>query len=304
MIRFNLDNVRITEFGVGVDSDDSQTLFSMTVDAQVQRALIDMVRTTCNAMRESKANPAFYEPSEKYESVEYVTLPVDHHLAQRLRQIHSAANLSVNNSALEDPTNIVCYFARMVDGDGQRLTALRRATHFKGVLKSRLIRVVTDALRLVEEPVFRLDNDFDLLIESQTLHILRPSSFEFIGQLKTAVLAAVPQTIEALKTDLAFVNFESIALYASTHARAARYLASIRSRRDIGKIDRVSLQKMCQKTGVAVKVLDGRIVVDDGHVVGFLEVLDRRRYEVELVKDEPEQYRAASRQQLAQKGAG
>lgn len=32
--------------------------------------------------------------------------------------------------------------------------------------------------------------------------------------------------------------------------------------------------------------------------MGFLEVLDRRRYEIELVANSPEQYRAASRSKL------
>lgn len=32
--------------------------------------------------------------------------------------------------------------------------------------------------------------------------------------------------------------------------------------------------------------------------MGFLEVLDRRRYEVKLVPDEPEQFRAPSRTRL------
>ena len=39
-------------------------------------------------------------------------------------------------------------------------------------------------------------------------------------------------------------------------------------------------------------------MVDENHVMGFLEVLDRRRYEIELVANFPEQYRAASRSKL------
>jgi hypothetical protein len=32
--------------------------------------------------------------------------------------------------------------------------------------------------------------------------------------------------------------------------------------------------------------------------MGFLEVLDRRRYEINLVKNSPERYRAASRKKI------
>jgi hypothetical protein len=40
------------------------------------------------------------------------------------------------------------------------------------------------------------------------------------------------------------------------------------------------------------------IVVPKEHVLGFLEVLDRRLYEVELVRDSPEQFKATSRQKI------
>src|SRR2546426_481228 len=82
----------------------------------------------------------------------------------------------------DDPATVFCYFARLTDSKGRRLTALRRATQFKGVLKSRLLRLVTDSLKLVEDHIFKLDRDFDLLIDSANVHILRPSGFEFAGE--------------------------------------------------------------------------------------------------------------------------
>jgi hypothetical protein len=36
--------------------------------------------------------------------------------------------------------------------------------------------------------------------------------------------------------------------------------------------------------------------------MGLLEVLDRRRYEVELVKDSPERFKAASRRKIDASG--
>ena len=43
---------------------------------------------------------------------------------------------------------------------------------------------------------------------------------------------------------------------------------------------------------------NGYVSIAAGHEMGFLEVLDRRRYEVTLVKEEPEKYRAASRSKI------
>jgi hypothetical protein len=215
-----------------------------------------------------------------------------------MRELHQANNMMLDAAALSDSAAVFCYFVRMVDGKWQHLTALRRATQFKGILKSRLIRLTTDALKLVEDQVFRLDTDFDLLIDSKTVHILRPSGFEFAGNLQEAILQAVPKNIAAIEKDLPFVNFVDIAEYAAKHPRAARYLASIRGQRETNNIDKTALRKLCQQTGVDVQLQKGKIAVVDGHELGFLEVLDRRRYEVRLVKGTRERFLASSRRKI------
>jgi hypothetical protein len=50
---------------------------------------------------------------------------------------------------------------------------------------------------------------------------------------------------------------------------------------------------------VEVKESNGKLVVADDQVIGFLQVIDRRRYQVVLVKGSPERYAAASRQKIA-----
>jgi hypothetical protein len=186
----------------------------------------------------------------------------------------------------------------MTDSKGRRLTALRRATQFKGVLKSRLLRFVTDALKLIDDRVFKLDSDFDLLVNSQNVHILRPSGFEFAGKLQDAILTAVAKNVAAIQKDLAFVDFTAVQDYAGARPRAARYLASIRAQKEMKNIDKNALKKLCKETGVEVKEAKGKLLVDSNHIMGFLEVLDRRRYELELVKGSPERFRAASRRKL------
>ena len=175
---------------------------------------------------------------------------------------------------------------------------MRRATQFKGVLKSRLIRLHTNALKLIEDRVFKLDHDFDLLIDSENIHILRPSGFEFVGQLQEAIMAAVSTNVILLEGDLTFVDFDVIEKYASKHPRAARYLASIRSKNEAVNIDSERLQKLCADNGVELTVTNGTLSLEKKQVMGFLEVLDRRRYEIELVADMHEHYRAANRTKI------
>ena len=298
-LEFDVEKGEVTEFGIGRDDSTERTFSMVPVNAKVKEVLCDMVQATWNKMEQNEDGPAKYEPSEKHGSIEYLYVPLRDNLATSILELHEAVNLRVDGNELAnaDLSNIFCYFVRMRDQNDRRLTALRRATQFKGVLKSphKLIQIVNDTLRIVENRVFKLDSDFDLLADSNIVHILRPSGFEFIGKLQQAILDAVPQNIQVLQTDLTFVRFDSIEDYAIRHPRAARYLASIRGRKGTKRVDKTALEDYCKRTGVEVKESEGKITVSTGHEMGFLEVLDRRRYELELVRGQPERFRASSR---------
>lgn len=297
-LHFDLDEVRTVEFGVGLEVEHGQAFRLIPVDPGVQQALRRMAAATWAAMPASVDGPQQYEPSEKYGSTEYIYLPLNDDLARSMRELHKAENLQVDVEALSDDEHMFCYFARMTDRRDRRLTALRRATQFKGVLKSRLIRLFTDALGIIEDRVFKLDVDFDLLVDRSRVHILRPSGFEFAGKLQEAILAAVSENVRAIRRDLRFVDLTTIRKYASTHPRAARYLASIRAQREARNVDKGALKRWCSANGVIVRERNGLIVVSKEHVMGFLEVLDRRRYEVDLVPGSPERFKAASRRKI------
>lgn len=297
---FDLNAIRTVQFGVGRDDGDEHAFHNVMVDDGVQTALGEMAAETWVAMQQLTNEPVRYEPSEKHSGCEHVYLPLDDDLTVRMRNLHEAVNLDIDQNALDDTEAMFCYFAKFTDEQGRNLTALRRATQFKGVLKSRLIWQSGDALRLMDDRVFKLDKDFDLLIDNQRVHILRPSGFEFAGKLQEAILGAVAGNVATLHADLPFVHFAGIQDYASNHPRAARYLASIRSQQEVARIDRQHLFDACAATGVEVTEDGEQIIVDDRNVMGFLEVLDRRRYEVKLVPDESEQFRAPSRTRLHQ----
>lgn len=297
-VEFDLGKVTVTEFGVGRDDRNGQTFVTVPVDSDVQSALLEMAQATWDAMQNDEDGPTKYEPSEKHGSTEYLYLPVTDDKASSVLELHEATNLDIDAGALDEPADVFCYFVRLTDRNKRRLTALRRATQFKGVLKKRLIRFVSDSLKLIDDDVFKLDSDFDLLVDSANVHILRPSGFEFAGKLQQAILEAVPENIKAIRKDLAFVEFDGIEAYAGKHPRAARYLASIRGQEETRNIDKSLLKKLCNQTGVEIAEPRGKIVITGGHEMGFLEVLDRRRYEVSLVREKPERYRAASRKKI------
>jgi len=297
-LNFDFGSVTLTEFGVGYDEGDGQTFVAIPVDAAVQGALHEMVQDTWDAMQENEDGPAKYEPSEKHGSTEYLYLPLRDNFATTMRDLHQAANLNIRATVLDHPDDVFCYFVRLADDKQRRLTALRRASQFKGVLKKRLISFVSDSMKLIDDDVFKLDIEFDLLVDSANVHILHPSGFEFASKLQQAILAAVPENIKTIRKDIKFVDFDRIEAYAGKHPRAARYLASIQGQEETKNIDKALLKKLCKQTGVEVTESQSKVIVAVGHEMGFLEVLDRRRYEVSLVKEKPEQYRAASRKKI------
>lgn len=296
-ITFDLDAVSSTEFGVSRDTGGTPQFRLVPVDAAVQSALQAMARATQARFDASEDGPSAYVPSEKHGDTEYLITTAGSEFETIFRQLYEAENIPIDSGGLAEPEGISSYFARFIDRAGRRLTALRRASHFKGVLKSRLMQFSGDTLRLVEDKVFKLDTDFDLLVDSDQTHILRPNAFEVLGHLQQSVMAAVPTNVNAVAAELPFVDVAGMTDYAMTHVRAARYLASIRTQALAG-MDKALLLALCSHTGVETNEVNNQITPGDGHTLGFLEVLDRRRYQVELVPGNPERYRATSRKKL------
>src|SRR5690606_15355519 len=112
---FDLANVTHTEFGVGRDDGHGQTFAVLPIDAGVRDALLEMVRATRDAMRKDEEGPAAYDPSETHRSREYLTLRLTDPMASAVRDLHEATELAIAGDALDEPADIFCYFARMID---------------------------------------------------------------------------------------------------------------------------------------------------------------------------------------------
>ena len=160
-LQFDLKNAKYVEFGAVDTSTTRAPTPTVPVDSGVQQALREMVVETGAAMQQLSTDPPRYEPSEKHAGEEYLHRPLDDDLSAPLKSLHEAVNLDPAANALQDPGKVFCYFARMTDAKGRKLTALRRATQFKGVLKNRLIRFADDTLRIIEDRVFKPETDFE-----------------------------------------------------------------------------------------------------------------------------------------------
>ncbi|WP_273149959.1 Kiwa anti-phage protein KwaB-like domain-containing protein [Methylophaga thiooxydans] len=297
-LNFDFGSINNVEFGVGLDEDiNDRGFYLVPVDPQIQGVLVDMARETLDGINRIDQVPSLYDPSDKHASQDSLYVPLNDPNVGSIESLHTAENLLVRPNAMHEYGKIFCYFVRLTDVHGNRLTGVRRSTQFKGVVKKRLITAVDDTLKLNTKPMFALDSDFDFLVDSDKIVIFRPSGFEFSGQLQEAIIAAVPANIQVLGQAIPFVNFTSIEEYASTRPRAARYIASIKSMGNQNNIDRECLEQLCTYTGVALEDDNGQLVVPDEHSMAFLEVLDRRRYGVDLT-GQPERYVAAARHKV------
>ena len=303
-LNFDIENVETTEFGVGRYTGSDRTYAVIPVHLGVQTTLQGMVAGTCQKMEASVESPSTFNPAEKYASEEYLTLPIDDDLALRLRMLHETPNLTIANDYLDWMTKCFCYFARLWDGNGKQLTALRRASQFKGALnkQNRILSMGTDALGIVDGPIFQLNADFDVIVDSDTVHIIHPNSFKLLGQIEEAIAEAVPHNVAAIAQALTYVDWANVEDYAASHSRAASLLSSIRTNGYAENLDKSALESLCQGTGVSLEDVQGKIVVSDEQILPFLEVVDRRRYEIGLVPHTPERYRASSRARVG--GAG
>ena len=301
-LAFEIENVVATEFGLGRAQGNNPTFTAISVDEKVQAALREMVKVTWNSMQTNDEDaPVPYQPSERHSGTEYLFVARSDDLDTAVRELHDAHNLPMGSAVLNDLKEVFCYFARFTDGQGKRLTAMRRASHFKGVLEKQLLRFDTDQLMIVEDKLLKLDSDFDILIDSDYTHIWRPNAFESLCGLKQLILDAVPDNVATIKGDINFMDFTVIQNYASTHSRAASHLASIR-KQNLAGITRESLESLCKGAGVKLEEINGMVVIADKDVMDFLEALDRRRYQIEVVPGMPERFRATGRRRISASG--
>lgn len=160
------------------------------------------------------------------------------------------------------------------------------------------MRCIDDTLQAVEDDIFKLDNDFDFIIHDTYVEILHPAGFIFVSDLEAQILTGVSSTVLQLSQALPFINFDVVGDYVvrKKARRAAKLLASIKSRSDIHLTNQDRLIQKCCTQNISITTDEsGRLVTSEADIVGLLEILDRRLYDYDLVEGQVEIYVAGSR---------
>jgi hypothetical protein len=295
-IPFNFENIQGVEFFVCLDGDEEE-FWHVPADADVQTALREMLLSTRQQLEVDAEEMALFEPGEKYGAIEPVVAPLEQRYMDKIRAIYQADHFDTNSQALEETDRLAFYFAGFHDDQDRKLLGVRRATQFKGILRarSRLVSVLDDTLKLVDKDIFRLDVDFDYLVAKSHVFILRPSGFEYTAGIDAAIGKHAIELLHEFERTVRGVNFLGLENYVKTHRRAGRLVASLRARDDLAQTSATSLKRECKTNLIETTTTNGKIGPKEGSEMAFLELLDRRRYTVELIDDQEEYYVAASR---------
>lgn len=290
---FDCTNITSVEFGVGFDTEGGEAFRLIPIAEEVQDVLKEMLCVTQDSISNGPMDD--FSPAEKYAATERLRLTLDSDMATKHRQAYEAENLVIDTYALQNPHDIIGYFGIFRDHQGHKLMAFRRATHFKGILRKKLIHFMDDAIRILPDTVFKLDQDFDFLIYDNQIYIWHPSGFEFSADIENYVATCALENVTSVSNRISFINFDRMKDYIKNHKRAMRLVAAIRSRGDLEEVSLDMLKELCATSKVTLEESDGTLWPAEGHELPFLMVLDRRRYTVMLIEDKPETYEAPSR---------
>lgn len=293
---FDFGGIRQTRFGVGIKQRGETRLYTIGPDAGVRDIIREMAEDTWDRMAEIDEDPVEYDPANRYDGSEHLAVMLDDPLAEVFREMHETQTFDPGGNVLDNPARISCYFARLIDGNGSSLTAVRRATQFKGMVKkkNRMVHIGDDRVTQVPRNVFLLDNDFDVLVDDDMVHILHVRGFEQIGGLNTIVRTAAKRNLTALKGTLSFLEWGFDADGWNCSLGVARQLSSV-MRQQLQGITVDSLMARCQAGTVSFTRTASGLSFDEGSLTGLLDALGRRLYEQELIPGVRERYKAGSR---------
>ena len=295
---FNYENVTTVNFGVSLKTDTGSRMFEIEIGDDIQQILVENLNETTENLRSSVPEP--FDPGQLYGSYAYVFLPLSSPLAETARALYNLDDLDVNANALDFPDNIEYYFAIFYDAQGNKLVAVKRAQQFKVTVRARgrLVRKFDGTLKTIEDDIFKLDKDFDFIIDGDSIHIYRPTSFNLIGEVDQAVFAAAQANLQDVSHRIGFVNLESLEEMVQQSKKAAKYIASISMRADL---ERFSLERIKEEARRArVNIVDNAGVLrpTEGEELAFLQLLDSRRFQHRFTDDEDEVYEAPNRRRV------
>lgn len=296
---FDFHNIAEVNFGVSLRSDGS--MYFIPTDGATKEALRETLRSTRNLLTGLDGDWELLDISEDYGSRRKIYAPRDNEFMAELSAVYDAGALDDLANVQDHATDIDFYFAEFRDNQQRRAVGIRKATKLKGTLsaRNRLVRLIDDTLVLIPDAVLNLDTEFDVIVTGTNVFILNPRQAEQVAKIVEHVAATAAVKIQAIEAAVPFLDLARIAAKIGRHPRMARHAASIASNPNLANFQRPLVEQMAAHHGIRFTEVGGRLRCRVADEAKLLELLDARRYHLDLQGNGGDPYRATARQRVS-----
>ena len=297
---FDFQNIAAVNFGVYLRGDGGR--YFIPTDAPTKDALKAIIRATRESFIEMTGDWELHDISEDYGERRRVYASRDNEYMAELSAVYDAGALEDLTNIRDHARNIEFYFADFRDGQGRKAIGVRKATKLKGTLgsRNRLVRLVDDSLTLVQEDVLNLDTEFDVIVTDQRIYILNTRQVEQVARIVAHVAATASVKVQFIHDTIPFLDLSRIVAKIGAHPRMARNAASVAANPNLANFQRPLIEALAGKHGIRFRELEGgRLQCRVADEAKLLELLDARRYHLDLEGDGGDPYRATGRQKVS-----
>lgn len=301
MIDQNFDFHDVASVNFGVSLREHGDRYFIPTDADTKEALKAILWATRGAFDGMPGDWELYDISEDYGERRRVYAARDSEYMAELSDVYDAGALEDLTNVHDHARDIEFYFADFRDNHGRQATGIRKATKLKGTLsaRNRLVRLVDDTLILVQDDVLNLDTEFDVIVTDQHVFILNTRQVEQVAKIVTHVAATASAKLQLIHDTIPFLDLSRIVDKIGKHPRMARNAASVASNPNLANFQRPLIEALAGRHGIKFKEIEGgRLQCRVADEAKLLELLDARRYHLDLEGDGGDPYRATARQKV------
>lgn len=296
---FDLHHIQGVNFAVGLRSNGNR--YFVPTDGPIKRALKDVLRATVAGFEQLDGDWEQHDISEDYGDRRRVYAPRGADYLADLSAIFDAGDLDDLANAHEHVSDIDHYFGVFHDSQGRKAVGIKKGTQLKGTLgaRNKLMRLAgDDTLKMIEDDVLKLDREFDAIITAGHVFMLKVRSVEYLANIVEHVAGAAARKVQQIHDTVTFLDFARIHADIAGHPRMARMAASIAARNDLAQIRQDRVEELAAHHGLVLKDVGGRLQCRRQDEAKLLEILDARRYHLDLTATGPVPYRATGRQKV------
>ena len=295
---FDLRDIQSVNFGVALRNSGNR--YFVPTDGLIKEALKEVLGATVAGFVQLDGDWEPHDISEDYGDRRrvYATRATDY--MADLSAIFDAGDLDDLANAHAHVPDIDHYFGIFHDNQGRKAVGIKKGTQLKGTLgaRNKLMRLADDSLRMIEDDVLKLDHEFDAIVTDEHIFMLKVRSVEYLANIVEHVAGAAAHKVQQIHDTVDFLDFSRIQADIAKHPKMARMAASIAARNDLLLIRQDRVEELATQHGLVLRDVAGRLQCRRQDEAKLLEILDARRYQLDLTAEGPVPYRATGRQKV------